>query len=214
MKRTLLIATAALLAFLSASAEDELVTKTFEVDDFKAIECSIPCEVKYSSSDKGLTVTANKKVLDNLSTLVDKDGKLTISLDKIKFYKLGGMKIYISSENLEKIELNGAVDFESEKGIDTESIDINLNGAAKMEINGLSAYGAAINANGSSSIKIKGIECEDIKVTVNGAGGCTLEGHAEKADLRINGVGGINIKEFTADKISEQVNGIGSISRK
>jgi len=213
MKRIFIIALSfALLSSTLAFAEKNLTTKTIAIDDFKAFECSIPCEIEYSSGEKALAVTADQKILDNLKTVV-KDGKLTISLEKVKFYNLGDMKICLSSENIEKITLNGSVKFESDKGINTESIEINLNGAAKMELDSFEAYSAAINANGASSVDIENIECDNISVSMNGAGGCELEGHAKKAKLTVNGVGGIDIKKFTADELTSAVNGIGKISK-
>jgi len=215
MKKTLFITLfSALLSSAIACADDDakLITKTISVEDFTAIECSIPCEIEYSSGEKSISVTADQKILDNLLTKV-KDGKLTISMDKVKIYNFGKMEIRISSENIEKITLNGSVDFESDGGIDTESIEINLNGAAKMELDGLTAYSAAINANGPSSIEIEKIDCDNISVSMNGTGGCELEGHAKKANLTVNGIGGIDIKKFTADELTSAVNGIGKISR-
>jgi len=201
-----------LLASPSASGKDDNVTKELKIDDFTSLVCSIPCEMEFSEAEPYICIDADKKVIDNILCEV-KDGRLNISLGKLRIYNFAKTKIKLSCRQLKKLELNGAISFESDGITASKTFEANLNGTSKLELDKLVASDVTINNNGTAGIEIEGISCDNIKVTVNGVGGCELEGHAGSAKLVINGIGGIDINKFTADKLISEVNGIGKISR-
>jgi len=233
MRRIILfVAVCIALAAQSAFAEDKNITKEIQVSKFTVIECTLPCDIKYTQGPESFKISAPQNILDHLVVAIN-DGKMKLCLDKTKWFNFDGVKVWISSRKLNEISINGAIEFEAESGIKTDSLIVNLNGASELEIAGLVADSASICSNGTADIeiddvkcakletkingagdcKVKGIECESLEVTVNGTGGSTVEGYTKQAKLTINGVGGINAKKLKADFITTSVNGIGSISR-
>jgi len=227
-----LIASLLILATTSAFAKENAVIKEIPVAKFTIVECTLPCDIKYTQGPESFKISAPQKLLDHLVVAVN-DGKMKICLDKTKLFNIDDVEVWISSKKLTEIIINGSIEFEAETGIKTDEFKVSLNGAADLEINGLYADNASITASGAADIdidnakcgkletkingtgdcEVKGLECERLEVTVNGAGGSKVEGHAKEAKLTINGVGGIDAKKLKADFISTAVNGIGSISR-
>jgi len=233
MKKILILAASLLvLAAPSVSAEKKEITKKITVSEFTAIDCNLPSDIEYVQGPASFKVVTTQKSLDHLVVTVKPNGELKICFDKTKLLNTDDIKIWISSETLNEINLNGNINFEI-KGLDTDDLTANLNGASELEIEGLSADNAVITANGAASLEIKKAECEKLEtkingagdceiedvecnklvVTVNGAGGSTVSGHAKEALLTINGVGGIDAQDLKADTLDTSVNGIGKITR-
>jgi len=198
-------------ACVHASAKD-VVTRTLPVKDFTGIECNIPCEIEYTVGAANFSVTMPEKLEGHLVAEV-KNGLLTIELDKATSFKFGKVSIRLSSSDLSKVKLNGAVDLEIDSKISPDAFEATLNGASDLEIHGLDADSVTISSNGSAEINVENLVCESIKVTVNGTGDCELEGFARNADLTVNGVGGIDIKKLKTENMNSAINGLGKISR-
>lgn len=227
-----LTASLLILAAPFAFADEKAIIKEIPVSKFTVVECTLPCDIKYTQGSESFKISAPQNVLDHLVVAVN-EGKMKICLDKTKLFNFEDVKVWVSSKMLSEIIINGTIDFEAESGIKTDTFKANLNGASDLKIVGLYAKSASITSNGSAEIdienaycgkletkingtgdcEIEGLECEKLEVTVNGAGGSKIEGHAKEAKLTINGVGGINAKKLKADFMSTAVNGIGSISR-
>lgn len=213
MKKIVFASILALILSASSLFAKDYITKKVDIPEFNAITCNIPCEINYSSSSKvKCEVTMPENLAKDLSIEV-KDGELLISLEANKYLKVGKVEFVLSSEWLDAINLNGAVDFEADGGMESHNLGVSMNGASKLEIDSLKAKDIDITINGTGKVEIDKMKCGDVKVTVNGAGGCKLEGKANKADLTVNGVGNIDIKKLDVDSVYSSINGIGSITR-
>jgi len=194
-------------------ASDNYITKTFNVADFDGIVCNVPCNIIYSMDATGVTVDGPDNVIENLMIFTE-DRTLNIKYDKYRFRNLKKLDIYVSSRTLQRLNVNGAVDFKAMKGVGADNFEAEINGAADMEISGLIAGRISIEVNGAADAEIKGLKCDSIAVTINGAGDCSLSGTAGKADLNINGAGEIDIKHLVAETVNSSIHGVGSIERK
>lgn len=200
-------------AFAQGRLDINYIDKDIPVEAFDAVECNIPCDLEYTAGEPSFFIHVPDKVEEHLLVTV-KDKKLVITLDKTKLYKFGAIKVKVSAPSLNEVELNGAVKFNAPEGLETESFKAQLNGASRLDMDGLSAKEVSITANGTANIVVKGADCGNIAVTVNGAGDCELEGVCSAADLTVNGVGSIKATELRAATVNSAVNGVGSIKRK
>lgn len=212
MKKIVFASIFALLMSASSLLAKDYVTKTVEIDDFNAITCNVPCEINYTPGAVKCVVTVPEKIENDLSFEV-KDGELEISLKASKYIKAFKITVNLSSDSLEAVNLNGAVNFDAEEGIKARNFGASMNGASSLEIDGLKTKDVEVTVNGTGKVEIEKLKSNFVKVTVNGAGGCELEGQSDKADLTVNGVGRIDITDLKCDSINSSVNGIGSISR-
>lgn len=212
MKKLAIIAVIA-LAFNAIPAKAlDYVTKNIPVADFNSLVCNLPCEIEYTMGEPKCEVTIPEEASKHLVVAVN-HRQLKITLDKVKAYKLGKIKVVISSPTLKAIELNGAVEFNAFNGLGTEDIDVTLNGASDLGITGLTARNVSLTANGAAGMEVWNIKCKKLVVCINGAGGCELSGTADSADLTVNGVGSIDAKKLEVKSMNSSVHGLGSISR-
>jgi len=202
------------MSFSAEAKKDKVFeTKQFTPGEFEFIECSIPGELIYTHGECGVKIYARSEAFEKITCYVS-GGKVIIKSKVRNFADVDDIKIYVSSRVLAGVELNGAVKMEAEQGISGVTFDAQINGAGDMEIEGFNYKTVTIKLNGASELDIEGAKCGSIKLTCNGSSDCEIKGTADSADLTINGVGKIDIKELACDKVVSAVNGIGKISRK
>ena len=187
-------------------------TRTYEVAPFDELTVNIPCDVVYEAGAPRVVVVANAKYMEHI--VVEHDGRngLVIKTDDKKIRSFKHTKIYVTSDCLSALTVNGAVDMECKHGIrSTGDFAITLNGAGDLDIAGLDADEISIRSNGACDLNIFDINASALEVTMNGAGDINVGGNVEKARLTINGAGDIDATKLAAATIRSSVNGIGSI---
>lgn len=223
MKRIIIIAAVALVAIaaiasskLSGStanaepADKVYISKDFPVTDFIELEVKVPADIKYETGAPYCHVEGSSGIIDKLDIKVA-GNRLTISTDR-KF-KINKLDIVLSSSTLRNLNLNGACDFECERGFETESFKAVCNGAADVSIDNLIAGDVKININGAGDIELENLSAQKTDVQINGAGDVSLSGSSKDVKAVINGAGDVDVKELRYDTISASTNGVGRIER-
>lgn len=223
MKRIIIIAAVALVAIaaiasskLSGStanaepADKVYISKDFPVTDFIELEVNVPADIKYETGAPYCHVEGSSGIIDKLDIKVA-GNRLTISTDR-KF-KINKLDIVLSSSTLRNLNLNGACDFECERGFETESFKAVCNGAADVSIDNLIAGDVKININGAGDIELENLSAQKTDVQINGAGDVSLSGSSKDVKAVINGAGDVDVKELRYDTISASTNGVGRIER-
>lgn len=232
MKRIVFIAAVALgIAVLSASSQS-IVTKAVEVAAFDEIVAKGKFDVKYFPGEQSVKLCGPQKALDKFTVNVV-NGVLTLDAGKTTFIRNDRIVVYIGAPSLKSVRIEGAGDFEADRGISAKDLELTVAGAGDIEVKRIEAdnvrvaiNGAGdidleyancdiidITVNGAGSADLEGIECRKVKATINGAGSAELAGHAKEADVVLNGAGSLDISELRCDNLNSQVNGIGSIKR-
>lgn len=194
---------------VGSSAEQ---TRSFELSAFDDLTISIPCDVVYESGAPKVVVVASEKYMEHILVEQNSDGSVIIKSDGSKIRSFKNTRIYVTSDRLSALTVNGAVDMECKHGIRSAgNFDLTLNGAGDLEIKGLDADNIDIRCNGAADIEILDICAVRVNVTINGAGDATLSGDVDEAALTINGAGDINARGLNARSIRPSVRGIGSI---
>jgi len=217
MKRVFFAAFAALMVSLMsapcANAREKVFeTRNFNPGEFEYVECDIPCDLIYAEGKCGVEIYARTEAFEKITCFLEGD-KLVIKSKIRRFSDVDDIKIYVYSPVLSGVDLNGAIEMKAENGLKGTYFYANLNGAGELDIKGFEYKEANIALNGASEMEIEGMNCGTIKLTCNGTSDCELEGYAQVADLKINGVGKIDVKKLKADKVYSAVNGIGKIVR-
>lgn len=197
----------------SAKADNsgsDQVTCDYQVGEFTSFEVNVPADIVYESGRPFLSIAGQEKALSYIE-VKSENGQLVVKSKK-KFKNFRKLSIIASSDCLEHIRLNGAAEFECERGFDTESLTVQLNGACELDLDNISADKMDFTLNGAGEIDLEHLNClERINVVVNGAGSAKLSGTAGSADLKINGAGSVDAKELNCKNVSSSVNGVGSI---
>lgn len=193
-------------------ASGNTITRNDVTGEFTTLRCNLPVDMTYTPGDCFLSITGPDNVLSHI-TVTNEDGLLVIKSDGTTFRNLKNLKVKLSSQVLEKAEFNGAVDFSAPQGITGPDIDLIVNGAGDIDIDGLKAAKASLIVNGAGDATVRGIDCETLVVSLNGAGDATVSGKADSAELTISGAGDINAEGLRSAEINSKVRGIGKVRK-
>ena len=190
----------------------ETQTRTVEVLPFDDLTINIPCDVVYELGAPKIVIVASEKYMNHIVVDQDNDGSVTIKTDDKRIRSFRNTKVYITSDVLSVLSINGAVDMECKHGIrSTGDFSLTLNGAGDLDIAGLDATNVTVRCNGAADLELSGLSATALDVTMNGAGDITVGGQVERARLTINGAGDIDATQLEAASIRPSVNGVGSI---
>lgn len=190
----------------------ETQTRTVEVLPFDDLTINIPCDVVYELGAPKIVIVAAEKYMNHIVVDQDTDGSVTIKTDDKRIRSFKNTKIYVTSDVLSALNINGAVDMECKHGIrSTGDFSLTLNGAGDLDIAGLQATDVTVKCNGAADLTLKALKAATLKVTMNGAGDVTVAGEVDRAYLTINGAGDIDAVNLEAAVIRPSVNGVGSV---
>lgn len=190
----------------------ETQTRTVEVLPFDDLTINIPCDVVYELGAPKIVIVAAEKYMNHIVVDQDNDGSVTIKTDDKRIRSFKDTKIYVTSDVLSVLSINGAVDMECKHGIrSTGDFSLTLNGAGDLDIAGLDATNVTVRCNGAADLELSGLNATALEVTMNGAGDINVGGRVERARLTINGAGDIDATQLEAASIRPSVNGVGSI---
>ena len=172
--------------------EGPLIYRTFQTDDFFAIDLAGFFAVSFTQSDEfAVTIVMQENLLDQHEVVV-RNGSLTIT-DNIR----GGVsfgytpRLYLYAPYLTHITLGGGVIAMDWDEIRTDVLDISTSGFASLNIP-LNVDVLTINASGSSILQLQGratavtavisgfvevqaLELQAANVTINGSGSAEME---------------------------------------
>ncbi len=196
------------------TASGNLISKSLEIGEFTAIETKLPCDISYSAGEPALSVYTSDNIIDKLSFEVDADGTLAINVkDGYNIRNLKTLKIRLSSSALRRVKVQGASEFKVEDGLVTDSLGIDISGAAEIDMDGLRTDALSIDIKGAGDIDIERLVCGAAELDIKGAGDCTLSGKAESVDVGIKGAGDVDLSELECDNVTTNIKGAGSVER-
>lgn len=171
---------------------DDKIEKNFNVDDFTKIYLRGPYEVHLRQSSKcELTILAKESYHDKLE-VSSSGGTLNIELDGKNFKKsTKSIEVYISFKDLEKLEIEGAVDLQCENKIRTSNFKIEFEGAGNIELD---------------------VDADKIIAQIAGVGNFEIEGETDYHKVEFDGIGSYDAKNLRSKYTIVESNGIGSVS--
>lgn len=187
---------------------DNKIEKTYNIDDFSRIYLKGPYEVHLRQTDKcELTVMAKEDYFDRLE-VASSGGELSIEFEGKHFKNTKSIELYINFRDLEKLEIEGAVDLQCENQIKTSNFKLEFEGAGNVELN-IDTDKIIAEISGVGNFQIEG-ETDYQKVDFSGIGSYEAQDLRSKYTIvESNGIG--SVKVFASTKFKGEANGIGSI---
>jgi hypothetical protein len=181
---------ALLLIPITSIFADDKVEKTYRVNDFSRIYLKGPYEVRLRQANKcGVTIFAREEYLDRIE-VYSSDGELSIDMDGKNYRKTKSIEVYISFENLEKLEIEGAVDLQCENQIKTSNLKLEFEGAGNVELD---------------------VDADKIIAEIAGVGNFVIEGETEYHKVEFDGIGSYEARNLRSKYTIVESNGIGSV---
>ena len=197
----------------SVKGEGNVITKSFDLKDFDAIEVNGNADVTFTQADAfEVTVRTQENVFEYLDYKVE-GTKLVIEAKDRRTIRAEEYEVSVKAPQLQAIEVNGAGDIKIPAGLRMEGdVKVEINGAGDIDMTGLVCKNLNISANGACDIDAHGIDAEFVKVGINGAGDVELSGKAGSADLSVNGAGDINATHLqVAGEVKKHAAGVAKI---
>lgn len=190
-----------------------LISQTYDVTDFDAIDLQIPSRIVYSMSDTPLVRLSAPEDLYQYINVDVTDGVLSVSLDRNVVNISKKVQMTLSSSRLKSLNVRGSGDFKCER-IHTDDFSVDVAGAGDVSVDNLVCANASVNIRGAGDIDLHGIACESLCVLIQGAGDMNLSGKVTTADFRIQGAGDIDASKLEIGHLKKSIGGAGRIKTK
>lgn len=169
---------------------DDKIEKTYRVNDFSRIYLKGPYEVHLKQTGEcGLSIFAKEEYLDRID-VSSNGGELSIEMDGKNYRKTKSIEVYIMFEDLEKLEIQGAVDLQCDSRIRTSNLKLEFEGAGNVELD---------------------VEADKIISEIAGVGNFDIEGQTEYHKVEFDGIGSYEAKNLRSKYTIVESNGIGSV---
>jgi hypothetical protein len=210
-----LIATMALLtscvvnpkAFNPVRGSGIVKTETRAVSGFTQVTLNLVGKLYIErGTSESLSISSDDNILPLIRSEV-RNGVLTIDLDRAtNLMQVNDLTYRISVKNLDGLSVNGAAEaFVS--GLDSESLDVIINGAAKVTASG-KAQRQTVTINGAGDYNAPNLESRTADVKHAGIGKAIIH-VSDKLNVRIDGAG---VVEYIGNPtVTKTINGIGSV---
>jgi len=148
------------------SPSGNIVTEKRTISDFKTIEVSglITVDV-VTQKDYSLEIETDDNILKFIKTEVE-DGVLKIYKTRGSFKKFKAT-VRISAPEINRLEVSG-VTKTSVANLNTESFDVDMNGASKIQLDGR-VTDLKVDMNGASKLEAKNLKAENVSIEGSGA---------------------------------------------
>ena len=188
-----------------------IADKTFEVGDFSRIELNVPADVTYSKADAtSLSVSMDENLFEYVTVSVE-DGVLKVGSKGASLRNFKKLAMTVSSPTLERLDCNGAVDFEAMGPVCGEEFVMRVNGAADVEMRSLDVKSARFEVSGAADLDVCFVAAEDVTLNISGAGDAKLSGKTKDVKVTVNGAGDVDLSRLEYGNLSKHVNGMGSV---
>ena len=196
--------------------------ETRSITGFERIELLGSLDVKYMQDDSfSVKVDAPVEVIKDVETRVEGDVlKINMKGDG-KWINFGikdsdGVTVYVTSPDFVGITLRGSGDFECQNLLDTDNLDIVLNGSGDItfddvicdrinvslvgsgdvDVKNVKMLQSSVNLVGSGDIKMAFDNSGDVESNLTGSGDITLSGNVKRYRNNVRGSGDVHIDEL------------------
>lgn len=190
--------------------DGNVITEERKVSSFNKIDISGNFEVLIKQGDtEQLEIEADKNLLELIEAKT-KDNTLVIKSKKA-IGNVESLKLYITFVDIKDIDISGAVELNSKGTIAAEELEIDISGAADVNID-VEANLLKMDMSGASETTLKG-KAENFEIELSGAGDLQAEKLKTKHTVvDISGAG--SAKVFAKKTLNVEVSGAGSVQYK
>ncbi|MCP5025875.1 MAG: DUF2807 domain-containing protein [Actinomycetia bacterium] len=145
----------------------DLVTTTFDVDEFDRIEVShaFEADIIVGPGGPSVEVESDENLVDDLRVMAE-NGTLEIGIRSGSF-RFTELRATIVVPDLRSIEASGAASVVVE-GVSGDRFTANVSGASSLEVDG-SVDELEVDASGASEVDLEGLEAGDVEIDASGA---------------------------------------------
>ena len=167
-------------------------------------------------AEHNVRIEATEQELKEMTVYV-KENELRIRKAVAKpTVSFSNVKVYVSSPDLQKIELAGSGMFAASNPVKSNrNLDVEIAGSGKVLLAAASCLDGDLQIAGSGDIEIGQLTVNDIKTEIAGSGDINLGAMTcKKMNLSIAGSGDVNCDNINADNVHTEIAGSGNVTLK
>ncbi len=194
----------------TVDGDGNVTTEERSIDSFDKIDISGHFEVFIN---QGKTEKVEIEADQNLIELIETETKNNTLYIKSKepIGDAESLKLYITVVSIEDIDISGAVELNSKGTIEAENLEIDISGAADVNL-GVDVVSLAMDMSGASETTLRG-KAENFDIELSGASDLQAEKLKTKhTSVDISGAG--SAKVFAKKTLKVEVSGAGSVKYK
>lgn len=181
---------------LVTNPEEERFTKSYNIQDFSAIEAGGVFQIIYTQGQNyTVKIGSNQDILKRIKVYKEEE-ELKLEMNGNVSANDLTVRVYITSPTLKKLDLSGACSFTTENITTNNRLKMDISGAAKIKIGSVQCQSLDMDASGAMKIAGTFVVKEDVKWDCSGAA---------KADVQIT-ARKISIDNSGAVKMAAKVN--------
>lgn len=189
-------------------------TEVRDVQPFRALASSLPCNVYYVQADKQeVRVESTEEFASKVLTEVE-GGTLKLKLEPGRYPKLI-LRVVVSSPDIEGLHVRGSGNLFCESTVHAGGdLELTVSGSGDIFAGEIDSKDFSAHCSGSGSMKIDKTACARFSASVSGSGHITLLALEADGDLtaRISGSGRIRFEEASINGHAElKTSGSGGI---
>ena len=195
------------------TASDKIITKSFDIDNFKSVTAPSIVDVVYTQN-AGPSI-AKIEAPDNIMQYVSAEvngSNLIVTLKDAPNINTNNksIKCYVNSPELSEVTLSGTGDFNCTT-LNTDRMFLNVSGTGDIEIDRLECTTLTATVGGTGDIEIDNLQATSVTASIGGTGDIELKGRVTNADFNIGGTGDIKAQKLIADNVNAHAGGTGDI---
>jgi len=209
---TLLISIAVALLTLAGCqggivGNGKVETREEKIGNFTRLVISGNFHVFIEPSDKP---TLRMEMDENLYDIVkvNEEGSTLRIETRLNILRAREKNLYIGIQDLEKMELSGAIKMVSDSVLRLGSLNILVTGAARLDFE-IEAKSLKVDLSGASECDFKG-KVDEFRIQLSGAGDIdALDLIARDVEVDLSGAGGARV--YAKDRLDVSISGVGSV---
>lgn len=197
--------------------------QTRKITGFERIALQGSLDVKYKQADSFMVkVNAPVEVINDVETLVEGNVLKIRMKDEGKFLRFrlsdnDDVTVYVSSPDFLGVSLQGSGDFLCQGLLDTDNLDIEVQGSGDIEFDKIICDKVDVSVLGSGDVELKRVKAlqsknevvgsgeikihydnsGDVRSTIVGSGDITLTGQVKSSSYDVRGSGDMKTGELT-----------------
>lgn len=193
------------------------INQVTTMQPFNEVEVTGSFKIIYEQgTDYNVRVEAEEQALKEMTIYV-KENELRICKSVSKpTVKLKNVKVYVSSPDLQKIELSGSGTFTAANLIKSnKDLDVEIAGSGKVLLTAVTCHDSDLAIAGSGDIEIGNLEVQEVNCEIAGSGNINLGTMTCKnMEVEIAGSGDVNCDNINAENVKCEIAGSGNVNLK
>ena len=196
----------------TVKCDGPVTEQAMDFSGFTQISVEGAVEIDFVQADTyNVLVTANEDVFNYLDYRQE-ENKLVFSTKDHVNINAKEYKVLVQAPVLKSFKVEGASKFHLNNGYkSSENLETQVDGAAKMDLNGVEVPSLDIEMNGAGEFTLSNIKVVNLEVEVNGAAKGSVSGTADNAEITVAGAARIDISKLQCPNVEKHVEGLGVI---